>query len=100
MQGKHSFVQDCYYFQGIFSYINQRDTSSLDCKHKHMLENGAPPDKCDVLYTSVSYRIPWFKHQDQCFGVITLVPAINSIFTDGMGPFKSLSTLSYMVIWY
>ena len=22
----------------------------LYCKHKHMLENGAPPDKFDVLY--------------------------------------------------
>ena len=36
---KHSFAQDCFYFQGIFSYINERDTSTPDCKHKHMLEN-------------------------------------------------------------
>ena len=26
------------------------DTSSPDCKYKHMLENGAPPDKSGVLY--------------------------------------------------
>ena len=40
-----------FYFQGIFSYtdINERNTSSPDCKHKHMLEKGAPPDKFDVL---------------------------------------------------
>ena len=25
-------------------------TSSPDCKHKHMLGNGAPPDKFGVLY--------------------------------------------------
>ena len=36
--------------QGIINNINERDSSSLDCKHKHMLENGAPPDKCGVLY--------------------------------------------------
>ena len=30
--------------------MNKRDTSSLDCKHKHMLKNGAPPDKSGVLY--------------------------------------------------
>ena len=26
-----------------------RDTSNTDCKYKHMLENGAPPDKFGVL---------------------------------------------------
>ena len=26
-----------FYLQGIFSYINERDTPFLDCKHKHML---------------------------------------------------------------
>ena len=36
--------------QGIFSYINERDPSSPDCKYKHMLENGAPPDKFGVQY--------------------------------------------------
>ena len=50
-QGKQSFAQDCFCFQGIFIYINERDTSTSDCKHKHMLENGAPPDKFGVLYT-------------------------------------------------
>ena len=51
-QGKHSFVQDHFYFQGIFSYITERDTSSPDCKHKHtgMLENGAPTNIFGVLY--------------------------------------------------
>ena len=25
--------------------MNEKGTSFLDCEHKHMLENGAPPDK-------------------------------------------------------
>ena len=37
-------------FQGIVSFLNERDSSYPDCKHKHMLENGAPPDKFYVLY--------------------------------------------------
>ena len=37
-------------YKNIFSYINERGTSSPDCKYKHMLENRAPPDKSDVLY--------------------------------------------------
>ena len=48
-QEKHYFAQPCFYFQGIFSYINERDTSSTACKHKHMLENGAPADKSGIL---------------------------------------------------
>ena len=44
-QEKHSFAQECFYFQGIFSYTNEKDTSSPDCKYKHMLENEAPPEQ-------------------------------------------------------
>ena len=36
-QGKHAFAQEILCLQGIFSYINERGTSSLDCKHEHML---------------------------------------------------------------
>ena len=49
-QGNYAFVQESSYIQGILSYINEKDTSFLDYKHKHMLENGAPPDKFGVLY--------------------------------------------------
>ena len=48
-QRKRTFAQECFYLQGIFSYMNERDTS-FDCKYKHMLEKGAPPDKFGVLY--------------------------------------------------
>ena len=29
--------------------INEQDRSFLDCKDKHMMESGAPPDKVGVL---------------------------------------------------
>ena len=29
----------------ILNDINEQDTSFLDCKHKHMMKSGAPPDK-------------------------------------------------------
>ena len=48
-EGKHALAQEGLYLQDIFSYINERDTSSLDCKHKHVAENGAPTDKFGVL---------------------------------------------------
>ena len=31
-------------------YINEQDTFFLDCKHKRMIESGAPPDKVGVLH--------------------------------------------------
>ena len=44
--------------------INEQDTSFLDCKHKHIMKSGAPPDKFGVLYSMVTYRIPWFHKQN------------------------------------
>ena len=38
------------YLQGALNDINEQDTSFHDCKHKHMMKNGAPPDKLRVLY--------------------------------------------------
>ena len=47
MTGKGNvFAQEYLYLYGMFSYINERYTSSPDC----MLENGAPPDKFGALY--------------------------------------------------
>ena len=28
----------------------EQDTCFLDCKHKHMMKNGAPPNKFGALY--------------------------------------------------
>ena len=70
--------------------INEQDTSFLDCKHKHMMKSGAPPDKFRVLYRMVTYRIPWFTSRINSKGpVITLwFLVLSQFFRDGMGPFK------------
>ena len=31
-------------------FINEKDTSFVDCKHKHMMKSGVSPDKFGVLY--------------------------------------------------
>ena len=49
--GRHEilhFAQESFYLQGIFNDINEHDISFLDCKHKHMIECEAPPDKFRV----------------------------------------------------
>ena len=48
--GKYIFTQESFYLQGILNDIKEQDTSVLDCKHKHMMKSGAPPDKVRVLY--------------------------------------------------
>ena len=40
--------------------MNESGTSSPDCKHKHMLENGAPPDKFGALYRLLHIEIHGF----------------------------------------
>ena len=49
-QGKYIFTQESFYLQGILNDTNEQDLSFLDCKHKHMMKSGAPPDKFGVLY--------------------------------------------------
>ena len=66
---KYIFVQESFYLQGILNDINEQDTSFLDCKHKHMMKCGAPPDKFKVnVPYNVPYmftkRIPWFHKQN------------------------------------
>ena len=49
-QRKYIFAQESFYLQGILKDINEEETSFLDCKHKHMINNGASPDKFGVLH--------------------------------------------------
>ena len=44
-QEKYIFTQESFYLHGTFNDITEQDTSLLDCKHKHMMKSGAPPDK-------------------------------------------------------
>ena len=48
--GKYIFTHESFYLQGILNNINEQDTSFLDCKHKHMMKSGAPPDIVRVLH--------------------------------------------------
>ena len=63
-QEKIYFSTRSFYLQGVLDDINEQDTSFLDCKHKHMMKSGAPPDKFKVLYHMVTYRIQWFHKQN------------------------------------
>ena len=71
--------------------INEQDTSFVDCKHKHMMKSGAPPDKFGVPYRMVTYRIPCFYKQNK-FLRLSLFDSwsyLNFLET-GMGPLKVL----------
>ena len=60
---KYIFVQESFYLLGILVDTNEQDTSFLDCKPKHMMKSGAPPDKFRVPYRMVTY-ISWFHKQN------------------------------------
>ena len=66
MAGKRKYIfgQKSFYLQGILDDITEQDLSFVDCKHKHMMKSGAPPDKFGVLYHTFTYRIPWFHKQN------------------------------------
>ena len=44
-QEKYIFTQESFCLHGTFNDITEQDTTLLDCKHKHMMKSGAPPDK-------------------------------------------------------
>ena len=52
---KYIFAQERFYLHCILNDINEQDTSFLDCKHKHMMKSGAPPDKFGVLHHMFTY---------------------------------------------
>ena len=43
--GKYIFTQESFNLLGALNDINEQDTFFLDCKHKHMMKRGVPPDK-------------------------------------------------------
>ena len=45
---KYIFAHESFYLQGILNDISEQGTSILDCKPKHMMKSGAPPDKLGV----------------------------------------------------
>ena len=83
--GKYIFTQESFNVQGTINDINEQDTSFLDCKHKHMMKSGAPPDKVRVLYCLLTIDSMVSKAELISKGYHSLVPGL--IFRDGMGPF-------------
>ena len=82
---KYILAQESFYLQG----INEQDRAFLDCKHKHMMKSGAPPDKVGVLYHMFTYRIPWFSQAELILRVITLwFLVLSQFFRDSIGPFN------------
>ena len=79
---KYIFAQESFYLQGILDDINEQDTSFLDCKHKHMMKSGAPPDKFGVLYCMVTYRFHGFTSRINSQGYHSLVPGLISKFLE------------------
>ena len=71
------FTQSSVY---ILDDINEQDISFLECKQKHMMKRGAPPDKVGILYHMVTYRISWFQAELISKGYHTLVPDLILIF--------------------
>ena len=64
MQEKYIFTQESFYLQDILNDIYERDTCFLECKHKHMMKSGAPPDKLEVLHRLSSIEFPGFTKQN------------------------------------
>ena len=73
---KYIFALECFYLQGILNDINEQHTSFLECKHKHMMTSGAPPDKFGVQ------EFPGFTSRINSNCYHSLVPGLISIFLE------------------
>ena len=73
---KYIFAQESFYLQGILNDINEQDISFLDCKHKHMMKCGVPPDKCTVCFPIEFYGFT-SRINSECYHA--LVPGLISI---------------------
>ena len=80
MQGKYIFPQESFYLQGILNDINEQDTFFIDCKHKHMMKSGAPPDKVRVLPRLLHIEFLVSTAELISKGYPSLVPGLISIF--------------------
>ena len=88
---KYIFAQGSLYVQGINNDINKQDTSFLDCKHKHMMNCGAPPDKFGVHVPYVSLKNSMFSQAELIlrFSLFGSWSYFN-FFRESMGPFEVL----------
>ena len=75
-QEKMYFCTKSFYLQGILDDLNEQDTSFLDCKHKHMMKSGAPPESC-TLWLPIEFN--GFTSRINSKGYDSLVPGLISI---------------------
>ena len=78
---KYIVAQESFYLQGIFNDINEQDTSFLDCKHKHMMKCGDPPDQFlsqRTVFLPIEFHGFTIRINSQ--GYYSLVPGLISIF--------------------
>ena len=69
--------------------INEQDTFFLDCKHKHMIKNGAPPDKFCTVWLPIEFH--GFTSRINSKGYHSLVPGLISTFLERVWvPLKSV----------
>ena len=87
------FTQEMLFLRGILNDINDQDTSFLDCKHKHMIKSGAPPDKIGVLYCLLPIEFHGFTKLISK-GYHYLVTGLISIFLEAVwAPLANLNNL-------
>ena len=74
-----------------------RGTSYLECKHKHMMKSGAPPDKVGVLQPLLPIEFHGFTSRIDFFCSWSYL----NFFIDGMGPFtENLKKTSKIMLTY
>ena len=66
----------------VYAAENERDTSSLDCKHKHVLWKTELHLTYLVSYTILHIGFHSFNSRIDASGLSTLVPGINWIFLE------------------
>ena len=77
---KYIFAQESFYLKGILDDINEQDTSFLDCKHKHMMKSGAPPENSESCTIWLPKECHGFTSRIISKGYHSLVPGLISIF--------------------
>ena len=73
-------AQESFYLQSILYDINEQDTSFLNCKHKHMMKSGAPPENSEscTVWLPIEFRV--FTSRINYKGYPSLIPGLISIF--------------------
>ena len=69
-----------FYLHGILNNINEQDTSFLDCKHKHMMKCGPPPENLESCTVCLPIESHGFKSRINSKGYHSLFTVHISVF--------------------